>query len=281
MPERPSDPGHRADLGGVALVTGAGRGLGREIAVALARAGKRVGLLGRTRTTLEETLRACVLAGVKSVAVPADVTREAAVRGAVTTVEHDLGPVDLLVNNAGLIDPAEVVPWEADPAAWWSVVETNLRGPFLVCRAVMPGMVERESGRVVNVNSGMGARGVPEYSAYSVSKAALARLTECLAAPAAHAGVRVFDVSPGLVRTDMTAGMPVWSHLAASEWNPAEGMVETVLRIAAGDLDALSGRFVHASKDDLDVLAGCAEQVQESDARVLRLRPYGPSDPLG
>jgi 3-oxoacyl-[acyl-carrier protein] reductase len=268
------------DIEGVALVTGAGRGIGRELAVSLAAAGMRVGLVGRTRATLEESLRACVQAGVKAVAVPADVTKDASVRGAVMTVENDLGPVDLLVNNAGLVDASEVVPWRADPSGWWSVVETNLRGPFLVCRAVIPGMVERGSGRVVNVNSGMGARGVPEYSAYSVSKAALARLTECIALPAEQAGVRVFDVSPGLVRTDMTEGMPVWQGLEDDEWNPVERMVEAVLRIAAGDLDELSGRFLHASRDDLDTLAEQAGQVRAADARVLRLRPYAADDPV-
>ncbi|MGH8868992.1 MAG: SDR family NAD(P)-dependent oxidoreductase [Actinomycetes bacterium] len=268
------------ELSGVALVSGAGRGLGRHTAVALAAAGMRVGLLGRTRATLEDTLRACVQAGSRSVAVPTDVTKDEAVRAAVQTVERDLGPVDLLVNNAGLVDPVETTPWQADPRDWWRVVDTNVRGPYLLCRAVVGGMVERGRGRVVNVNSGMGARAVPGYSAYSVSKAALARLTDALATDLAGTGVTVFDVSPGLVRTDMTEGMPMWQGLDPGRWNDAAGMVEVVRRVAAGDLDALTGRFLHAGKDDVDALLSRAQEVVAADARTLRLRPYGPDDPL-
>jgi 3-oxoacyl-[acyl-carrier protein] reductase len=268
------------ELSGVALVTGAGRGLGHDTAVALSRAGMRVGLLGRTRTTLEETLRACVQAGTRAVAVPADVTRDDAVRAAVSTVERDLGPVDLLVNNAGLVDPVETEPWHADPGDWWRVVETNVRGPFLVSRAVVPGMVERGRGRVVNVNSGMGARAVPGYSAYSVSKAALARFTDALAQSLEGTGVVVLDVSPGLVRTDMTESMAMWEGLDPSRWNDPAAMVDVVLRVAAGDLDPLGGRFVHAAKDDVDALLARAAGMAGTEARTLRLRPYGEDDPV-
>ncbi|MEP6697393.1 MAG: SDR family NAD(P)-dependent oxidoreductase, partial [Pseudonocardiales bacterium] len=147
--------------GTVALVTGAGRGLGRSLAVGLAAEGAHVGLLGRTRSTLEEALRECVAArgGGKAVAVPVDVTIPDAVRAAVRTVERDLGPVDLLVNNAGRADAAEVPFWEADDRDWWNVVETNLRGPMLLSRAVLPGMVQRQHGRIININSGLGLRG--------------------------------------------------------------------------------------------------------------------------
>lgn len=266
--------------GQVALVTGAGRGIGREIALGLAAAGMRVGLLGRTRSTLDATLSECVAAGAaKAVAVPTDVTHTDRVRGAVATVERDLGPVDLLVANAGLREQAPAMPWEADPDDWWRVVETNLRGVFLLDRAVLPRMVARGRGRVLHVGSGMGQRPVADWSAYSVSKAAVSRLTDTLAAGLEGTGVTVLEVSPGLVRTDMTETM--WGPPDEQPWNPVERMVDVVRRFAAGELDALHGRFVHAARDDVDALLAAAAEVRATDARVLRLRPYGPDDPLG
>lgn len=269
--------------GQVALVTGAGRGIGRAIAVALAGAGAGVGLVGRTRATLDDALRECARAasGGRAVAVPADVTDPDAVRAAVGTVERDVGPVDLLVNNAGRADAAEVPAWEADPADWWGVVETNLRGPMLACGVVLPGMVQRRRGRVININSGFGLSATPTYTAYSVSKAALTRLTDCLARSLAPHGVSVFDLSPGLVRTDMTTGMPMWADASADWWTPADVVTRAVLLLASGRADSLSGRFLHASRDDFDQLIARAAEMAEHDTRTLRLRPYGADDPLG
>ncbi|MDP9241495.1 MAG: SDR family oxidoreductase [Actinomycetota bacterium] len=268
--------------GQVALVTGAGRGLGRSLAVGLAAAGAHVGLLGRTQATLEETLRQCVATkgGSKAVAVRVDVIVDDAVRAAVRTVERDLGPIDLLVNNAGRVDSAEQPLWAADARDWWDVVETNLRGPMLLSRAVLPGMVQRGRGRIVNINSGFGLRGTPTYSAYSVSKAALARLTDCLAQALDGQQVAVFDLSPGLVRTDMTTNMPMWADATDDMWTPPSVAVEAVLTLASGRADCLSGRFLHAARDNLDDLIARAEAIVESDARTLRLRPYGDDDPL-
>jgi NAD(P)-dependent dehydrogenase (short-subunit alcohol dehydrogenase family) len=270
--------GDRPLSGQAALVTGAGRGLGREVALGLAREGMSIGLLGRSRAHLDEVLRECARIGTRAVAVPADVTKPDALRAAVETVERDMGPLQLLVNNAGRIDHTEVPPWQADPGDWWAVVETNLRGPFNVCRAVLPGMVERGQGRVVNVNSGFGLRPVPEYSAYAVSKAALSRLTDTLAAALADSGVSVFDVSPGACRTDMTSGMSIFA--GKEDWTPPERLVEVVTEVAHGRLDALSGRFIHAGRDDLDELLAHAKQITADDTRTLRLLPYAPTDPL-
>jgi len=139
--------------GQVALVTGAGRGIGRELALALAGEGAAIGLLGRSRGPLDAVLREVAAAGGRAVAVPADVTRRDQVRAAVDTVSRDLGPVDLLVSNAGLRERAPALPWQADPDDWWRVVETNLRGPFLLAHAVLPAMVARGSGRVLHLGS--------------------------------------------------------------------------------------------------------------------------------
>lgn len=262
--------------GQVALVTGAGRGIGREIALGLSAAGAQMGLVGRTRSTLEDTARAC---GGPAVVAVADITDPDSVRAAVDAVERDLGPVDLLVNNAGRMDRAQLSPWEADPADWWSVVETNLRGPMLGTRAVLPGMVARGHGRIINLNSGMGLRAVPGYSAYSVSKAALSRYSDCLAQALPVPGPVVFDLSPGRVRSDMTLGMAT-SAGTADDWTPVSAVVGAVLTLASGRADALSGTFIHAARDDLNDLIARAPDLAAAGARTLRLRPYAGDDPL-
>lgn len=266
--------------GQVALVTGAGRGIGHEIALALAREGMRVGLLGRTRATLEATLHECAAAGSRAVSAPADVTDRYQVRAAVETVERDLGPVDLLVSNAGLRESSAGPLWEAEPDEWWRVLETNVRGVLHLDHAVLPGMVRRGRGRVLHVGSGMGHRPRPhgEWSAYSASKAAVARITDSLAKALDGTGVTVLEMSPGLVRTDMTETM--WGPPEEQSWNPVEAMIAAVVRFARGDLDALHGRFVHAARDDLDALLAVADDIQALDARTLRLRAYGEADPL-
>ncbi len=279
----PAGHGEAPLAGQVALVTGAGRGIGHALALALSGAGAKVGLLGRTRGPLEQTMRACVAADpdAKVVVAPADVRSPDAVRGAVQAVRHAVGPIDLVVNNAGRIDRAETPPWQADPHDWWQVVETNLRGVFNVCRAVLPAMVERGAGRIVNLNSGFAFRPESGYSAYAVSKGALSRLTDSLASATAGRGVVVLDVSPGTVSTEMTRGMARFATRGAKDWTPVQRVVDLVLAVAVGQLDELSGRFAHAAKDDVAELIRQAERIRTADARGLRLRPYGPDDPLG
>lgn len=266
--------------GGVALVSGGGRGIGREIALGLAADGMAVGLLGRSPAPLDEVAGQVTDAGGRALAVPADVTRTDQVRAAVDTLRRELGEVDLLVSNAGLRDAGAARPWEADPDDWWRVVTTNLRGPFLLAHAVLPGMLSRGAGRILHLGSGMGHRSQPhgEWSAYSTSKAALGRFTEALARATAGTGVIVLEASPGLVRTDMTETM--WGPPEEQPWNPTGPVVELAVRFARGELDALHGRFVHATRDDIFALPAAAEKIRSADARVLRLRPYAEDDPL-
>jgi 3-oxoacyl-[acyl-carrier protein] reductase len=264
--------------GQVALVTGAGRGIGRDIALGLAREGARLALLGRNEATLDARLVELTELGAEVMTVHADVTNEEQVRAAVAAVQRHLGPLDLVVSNAGRRESRAALPWEADTDDWWRTIETNLRGPYLVARAVLPAMTARGRGRLLHVGSGMGQRPQPQWSAYGVSKAALSRLTDSLAAGLDGTGVIVLEMSPGLVRTDMTENM--WDDVADDEWGSAGAMVDAVLRFARGELDAFHGRYLHAAADDLDALVGLAEQIVRDDARTLRLRPYGDADPL-
>lgn len=267
-----------------ALVTGAGRGIGRGLAVGLARHGFRVALLGRTREHLESAaaeVRDAGGEGAVAAVVPVDVTDAAGVRAAVARVQDALaadGGIGLLVNNAGVIERREVPFADDDPEDLWRVVETNVRGPVLVTHAVLPAMLARGRGRVVNINSGAAFRPSPAYTGYGVSKAALARLTTVLDAQYRDAGLRVFDLAPGVVATDMTAGMPTWE--GRTEWTPVEASVDLVVGIAEGRLDALAGRFLRAGADTVASLAAHADDVVAHDARRLRLVPYGPDDTL-
>ncbi|WP_347060550.1 SDR family oxidoreductase [Blastococcus sp. HT6-30] len=265
------------DGAGVALVTGASTGIGRHLVEGLAARGMVVAGVARNpdrlRTAMAEVAEAT---GARTLAVAADVTDRASVEAAVGEVREELGPIELLVNNAGLIDEFEVPIWEADPEQWWDVVSSHVRGAQLTIRTVVPWMVLRNRGRVVNIASGMGTRANPDYSAYSVAKTALVRLTEGLATALEGSNVRAFNVAPGVVDTPMTRAMHMWQ--GNTHWTPPEKVVELIAAIAAGELDQWSGRFVRAGKDHLDVLR---RTTPDDAARQLRLRPYGEDDPLG
>lgn len=268
----------RPPAGEVAVVTGASGGIGRALAVGLGGAGMSVALIGRNRTRLDAALRETVATGARAVAFAADVTVREDVEAAVEAVERDLGPIDLLVNNAGRIERAEVPVWEADPAEWWAVVESSLRGSFLMARYALPGMVARGGGRVVDISSGIATDRSPVYSGYAAAKAGLVRLTGSIAAAGAPHGVRAFDVAPGVVRTAMTEAMAL--HAARTEWTDVSEVVDLVVAIASGDLDALSGRWMRAGTDSLEDLHAWGGWISESGARTVGLRPYGPDDPL-
>ncbi len=255
-----------------ALVTGAGRGIGRAIALGLADAGWSVALVGRTRSRLDAVAEECRALGVDAPVAVADLVDPDAVAAAVGEVLGAFAPrggLGLLVNNAGVVESAELPFAQDDPADMWRVIEANVRGPLLVTHAVLPGMLARGGGRVVNLNSGAGHRPMQAYTGYAISKGAVARLTRLLDAQYRDAGLRVFDLAPGVVRTDMTASMP--THDDRTEWTPVEDVVELVHAIGAGELDALSGRFMRAGADTPQSLLAEADRVVAADARVLRL----------
>ena len=251
-------------LDGVALVTGGGRGIGRAIAEELADAGMRVAVASRTTTAVGEVADAI---GGSGLAV--DVSDESQVHAMVSEVEAELGPIDLLVNDAGIA--GDRVPiWQETPADWWHVFEVNVLGAFLCCRAVLPGMVERGSGRIVNVGSGASylPGGSALGTAYAPSKAALGRFTEVLAGQVAAHDVHVFLISPGLVRSDMTA--PVFSDDAP--WTPPELAPRLVRVLASGRADALAGRYLHAEHDDVEDLIPRADEIAANDLNAIRLQ---------
>jgi NAD(P)-dependent dehydrogenase (short-subunit alcohol dehydrogenase family) len=262
----------------VALVTGGGSGVGLEIARALGGVRYAVAIVGRSRERLEaaeQSLRSDV---PELFARQGDVREGAAIDALVGDVEDALGPVDVLVHAAGT--GAAVGPtWEVEEATWRADVEIGLTGAYLLIRRVVPGMIARERGRVIALNSYAAVRPAPHQSAYAAGKAGLASLVESLDAELEGTGVRAFTVTPGFVRTEMTAAMaetPWFSRLAdRHDALPPERVAALVTRIARGEADPLSGRFLHAL-DDLDDLLAHVSEIERDELYAPRLRRLGP-----
>jgi NAD(P)-dependent dehydrogenase (short-subunit alcohol dehydrogenase family) len=246
--------------GRVALVTGGGRGIGRNVAIELAGAGMKVAVSARSKDEIEETA-----AEVGGMAIQCDVSDRAQVERMVAETEEKLGPIDLLVANAGTA-PDEDKAWEMEPSDWWRTFEVNVLGVYLCCRAVIPGMLERGSGRIVNVASGAAYLPGSSSTAYSASKAAVHRFSETLANQLAGR-IPVFSISPGLVRTRMTDEFG-----DNAPWTPPELAPRLVHALASGRFDALAGRYLHAEHDEIDDLERRADEIVENDLNAIRLQ---------
>jgi len=248
--------------GQVALVTGGGRGIGERIARELASAGARVAVAARTREQVDE-----VAGEIGGLALEVDVTDRAAVERMVAETERELGPIDLLAANAGIGNVAGSL-WESEPEKWWRVLEVNVLGVYLSCRAVIPGMLERGAGRIVITGSGAGYLPGASSTAYTSSKAAANRLAETLANDLRETPVRVFLISPGLVRTEMTD-----DHFPDdAPWTPPELAPRLVRVLASGRADELAGRYIHAEHDDIEDLIRRAGEIRENDLNAIRLQ---------
>jgi NAD(P)-dependent dehydrogenase (short-subunit alcohol dehydrogenase family) len=261
----------------VAIVTGAGRGIGQVVAQRLAQLGWDVGLTARSADELEVTAELVRSAGARELTMAGDVSKPGDVERFCAAVEQGLGQPRLLVNNAAIAGEYGGVVG-SDPDLWWQVQEVNVRGPYLMCRRLAPAMIEHAAGYIININSLDCARASAGGSpAYSVSKTALRRLTEALAVDLEATGVVVFDLSPGLVRTAMGGSRPDAAQIAPEVWMPPSAAADKIEALVSGRYDALCGRFLHA-KDDLDALLITVPGV--ADARMLRLLPADSTDTL-
>ncbi|TMM25255.1 MAG: SDR family oxidoreductase [Actinobacteria bacterium] len=248
--------------GQVALITGGGRGIGAGIARELASAGARVAVAARTEQQVEE-----VASEIDGLALEVDVTNRAAVERMVADTERELGPLDLLAANAGIGNGGPKL-WESDPADWWRVHEVNVLGVYLSCRAALPGMVARGHGRIVITGSGAGYLPGASNTDYTSSKGAVNRLAETLANSLDDTGVHVFLISPGLVKTEMSAG----NFSDDAPWTPPELAPRLVRVLASGRADALAGRYLHAEHDDIEDLIRRADEIRELDLNAIRLQ---------
>jgi NAD(P)-dependent dehydrogenase (short-subunit alcohol dehydrogenase family) len=265
--------------GQVALVTGGSRGIGRTLAMALAQSGAAVAVVARTQSHVAKTVADIAQANGRAVGVVVDVTDRHAVERMVREVEDKLGPVDLLINNAAVVSPLGAIS-EVDPEAWWRTQEINVRGPMLCARMVLPGMLARRGGRIVNLITGTALMPIANMSAYLMSKVALIRFTELLALETSDRGIRAFAVNPGAVRTDMTEYLmdsaegrqwTPWVHQQFDSGEmPVERPVSTVLAIAAGRADVLSGRLISA-REPLEQILARLQEIERDRLYTLRL----------
>ena len=268
------------------MVTGAGRGIGRAIAEAQASEGAKVALLARTTAEIEAVAAAIAARGGEARAYGVDIVDLGAVQTAFAAIARDLGPVSLLINNAGAF--AGIGPiWTVDPDAWWRDIETNIRGAFHCCRVALPGMIARRRGRIVNLAGGGAATSFPNGSGYATSKAGLLRFTECVNDTLAGSGVLAFAMDPGLVRTAMTeyqleseagrAHLPAIGKLFEDGVNvPPTLAARLSIEIASGRFDRLAGRMLMAARGDLDLDPAAVNAIVAGDLRSLRVNGLPP-----
>jgi NAD(P)-dependent dehydrogenase (short-subunit alcohol dehydrogenase family) len=266
--------------GKVVIVTGAGRGIGREIAAACAREGATVALVSRTRAQLDEAASAIRSSGGTAFTYPLDVTDRQAVKTMLQDVEKRVGPVDVLINNAGSFAAIGPVS-EVDADTWLRDVTVNIFGPFLCSQAVLPGMIHRKRGIIINMIGGGTGNPFPYGSGYGSSKAALMRLTESMAAEVKGEGVAVLAMGPGLVRTAMTEYQVIseagktWLPRIQDAFNehrdvPPTLAAELAAELATGAYNEFTGRLFSAGENLQEALAN-KDRIIGDDLRTLRI----------
>lgn len=202
--------------GKVALITGAGRGIGRATAVAFAQEGIHVGLVGRTLENLQQVAEELKSYDVKVAIAAANVADLQSITAAVESIRRELGAIDILVNNAGISKFGSFM--DLTPEEWTNIIDVNVKGVYYTTRAVLPEMIERNTGDIINISSTAGQKGAPITSAYSASKAAVIGLSESLMLEVRKKNIRVTTLTPSTVATDMAV------ELNLTDGNPEKVM---------------------------------------------------------
>ncbi|MDE2779986.1 MAG: SDR family NAD(P)-dependent oxidoreductase [Chloroflexota bacterium] len=266
----------------VALITGAGRGIGQAIAMAYAREGAIIALAARSLDQLEETAKQAAALGAQTSIVRVDVTSQAEVEAMAAETRQRFGRVDILVNNAGIVGPIGALE-DNDVESWVRTIQVNLVGTYLCCRSVIPIMAEAGGGRIINL-SGSGSTSAPHYlSAYGSSKAAIIRLTEILSLELADKNIQVNALGPGSIHTGMweeiTDGAQAAGETELYEFGlqvtggggaSIERAAELAVWLASDAADGLSGRLIHAVADDFPSLTPLIPEIMASDLYTLR-----------
>ena len=269
-------------IGRRCLVTGGGRGLGRAIALALAREGAHVAVLARTGAELDETAALLAAQGRPALKLRADVGRRAEVDAAIERVLAAWGGVDVLVNNAGIQGPIGRVE-EVDPDAWMQAVQVNLGGCFYCTRKVLPAMIAQHYGKIINLSGGGAVGPRPFFSAYSASKAGVVRFSENLAGEVAEYGIDVNAMAPGAVNTRMldqrlaaSAALSAEErardqHLLREGDATGERPAALAVYLASARSDGLTGRLLAAVWDPWETLD--VEAIMATEAFAVRRVP--------
>ncbi len=269
--------------GRTAIVTGSGRGIGRAIALEFAREGANVVCCARREKEVAETVAMIEAEGGAGLAVRADVSKEKDVENLAARALERFGRIDVLFNNAASFRALGAV-WEVDVDDWWGDVTTNFLGPMLCCRAVLPHMMKRNEGVIINMYGGGAVVPLPGGSGYGCSKAALLRFTDTLAGELAREGHRILVVAmgPGFVRTETTEYQTTnplgvkWipsskEAIDAGDTRPPEDCAKSsvaLLRVLSAEMH---GRIFDTGMD-FDDVARRAKEIKEKDLRVMRMR---------
>ena len=266
----------------VAIITGAGRGIGRAIALAYARQGAKLALAARSQSELQEAVSAASELGAEAIAVPTDVTSQEDAERLARSALDKFGRIDVLVNNAGISGP--IGPLQGnDVADWINTVTVNLTGTFLVCRAVIPAMLEQAGGKIINLSGAGATNAWSNMSAYCSSKAAVVRLTEVLAQELDGSGITVNALGPGSVHTSMWDLMTEQAAQAGADFIHQLGLrvtsgggasidecAELAVWLASAESGALTGRLISAATDDFRSLPPRIADIMAGDAYTLR-----------
>jgi 2-dehydro-3-deoxy-L-rhamnonate dehydrogenase (NAD+) len=266
----------------VALITGAGRGIGRAIALAYAKEGAKLALAARTRRDLEQTAQQAQVLGASTYIVPVDVSDPIQVEDMVRHTVEQFATIDILVNNAGIAGPVGPLQ-DNDMAAWIQTIQVNLIGTYLCCRAVLPIMHKQHRGKIINLSGAGATNAWRNLSAYGVSKVAVVRLTETLALELEGANIQVNALGPGSIHTQMWEELRDSAHAAGDTQLYALGQRVTsgggasleraaalAVFLASDASGTLSGRLISAVTDDFPNLPTQLQRIMASDALTLR-----------
>lgn len=265
----------------VAIVTGAGRGIGRAIALAFAREGADIVVFSRTLSEVEETANQIRALGRRALALRVDVSQKEAAENMVESALREFGKIDVLVNNAGILGPIGPLV-ENDPSHWVETIKVNLIGTFLCCKAVLPIMIKQGRGKIINLSGGGAAYPRPRFSAYGASKAAVVRLTETLAEELKEFNVQVNAIAPGAINTriqgEILAAGEVAGEKALAEARKARETGGTppnvpaalAVFLASDESDGLTGKLISAVWDDWQSMGKRVSEIMSTELYTLR-----------
>ena len=270
--------------GKAAIITGAGRGIGRAITLAFAQEGADVLVASRTLSEVAKTTEEARALGRHALALKVDVSNRDEVERMVAQALEEFGKLDILVNSAGIYGAIGPLV-DNDPEKWVQTVRINLFGSFFCARAVLPVMIRQRRGKIINLSGGGASSPLPNFSAYAASKAAIVRLTETLAEEVKGFNIQVNAIAPGAVNTRLTdeilaagaaAGeqaLTVARRVKEKEGVTPEAAGELAVFLASDDSDGLTGRLISAVWDDWKSMNGRIDQIMASDLYTLRRVP--------
>ena len=263
------------------IITGAGRGIGRAIALAYAKEGAHLALAARTAAELDDVAQEARALGASALVFPTDVSDQEQVDRMIAQVIDEYSSVDILVNNAGIGGPVGALQ-DNDPGYWADTLQVNLIGTYLCCRAVLPVMLRQDRGRLINISGSGGSTAASHISAYCTSKAAVVRLTECLALELEGTNVQVNALGPGGIHTRLVEEMQEAAAASGSAeihdqsrtvtsggGESIQRVAELAVFLASDEAGTLSGRLV-STRDDLPTVPHRIPEIMTSDAYLLR-----------